>query len=95
MAVCALHRGMDCRRCTLQKYYGCEHNLPSPVDVMGYRVTRCARKLARPIDFVYVPLYGEWKKGVLPNPGGWLDQPMKYAAVMNALDGIMDKVEKE
>ena len=73
---------------------GCDHDVPS-YDVWGYRTKRCPVNFVDTVGMAWIQIYSEGKKGILPNAGGWLDQPMKYSAVINVLDGLMERVEKE
>jgi len=47
------------------------------------------------LDFTLIQLFAEHKNGILPNSGGWLDQPMKYGMAMNVIESLMEKVEKD
>ena len=97
MAVYATSKGINCQTCSpvMAQFLGCTKDLASPVDVWGYKVTRCACYLSTPFDYALIQIYGEWKKGCYPHAGGWFDQTMKFSAYMNTLEGLMQKVEKE
>lgn len=43
----------------------------------------------------YLNSYFEYTKGFLPNSGGWLDQPMKFAQAIKVIDGLVTEHEAE
>lgn len=63
--------------------------------IAGYQISRCPVRLTRSIDRAYLQFYGEWKKGVLPNAGGSLDQPMKFLQIMTLIDNVLIRLQKE
>lgn len=44
---------------------------------------------------IYIQAWADYKKGVLPNDGGSLDQPMKFFLLMNIIEGVMNKLEEQ
>lgn len=62
---------------------------------MGYRMTKCPLMFVTDTERIYINLWADYKKGILPNRGGWLDQPMKFYSIMNIVDGVMSKIDEE
>lgn len=42
-----------------------------------------------------VEIYMSYKKGFLPNAGGWLDQPMRFSSAMTVIENYSAKLQEE
>jgi len=45
-------------------------------------------------DTITLQAFKEYRAGYLPNPGGWLDQPMKFSALVGMVEGITIRLER-
>jgi hypothetical protein len=66
-----------------------------PRSILGYRATRCPLLYDQEKIKFYIWNYSNLEKGFLPNPGGSLDQPMKFWEVMGLIGRIFDLVRKD
>lgn len=46
-------------------------------------------------DKKVLQIWADYKKGILPNNGGGLHQPMKFYALMNIIEGVMSRMDEE
>ena len=67
---------------------GCEED--SPIEgvwkLKDWEFRRCPRKLVARASIEYLNAYLFFDKGYLPNPGGWLDQPLKFIQAMKIIE---------
>ena len=70
--------------------------MPNPVTLTGtdVQVRRCPSKEVTAIDNTRMEAFLMFEKGYLPNPEGWLNQPMKFSETMILIDLLMTKMEK-
>lgn len=98
MAVWCLFNDTSCQKCNeqIKELRGCEREI-SPVRLIGtdITVTRCPMSYITAKEELYLELYLQWEKGYLPNAGGWLDQPFKYAQAMILIDNLIGTFRKE
>lgn len=77
---------------------GCLEDLPKPVTIpalgQDIEIERCPRKYVDGPTLMMLAAYREYKNGFLPNPGGWLDQPMKFIQSMQIVDSVISKLEE-
>ena len=77
---------LDCKTCTKEQKLdrGCESE--SKVfgrwQIGGYTFRRCPLKIIDSSYFWYIRAYNFMEKGILPRPGGWLDQSNKFIEVI-------------
>jgi hypothetical protein len=59
---------------------GCVKDSPIPGawKIGNDEFSRCPRALVTEKSFEYLNAYFFFEKGYLPNPGGWMDQPVKF-----------------
>lgn len=43
----------------------------------------------------YIRTWSDYKKGILPNPGGGLNQPVKFYALMDNIEGVFNRIEED
>jgi hypothetical protein len=55
----------------------------------------CPAKYITPEVIFYLFGYQNWQKNILPNAGGWLDQPMKLFQGLLLIDRLVTKYEEE
>ena len=67
----------------------------SAINVAGYQITKCPLLYSKHIDKVYFQLAMDYRKGILPNAGGQLDQPWKFYMMMNIVESVITDLEKE
>ena len=96
LAVWSIRNGLDCQTCTpqLRAFRGHDEDTETRT-ILGYRVRRCPLLSMTPTHSAYLQAYSDYQKGILPNPGGALQQPMKFFSVMNLIDKIQDMIDKE
>jgi hypothetical protein len=73
---------------------GCNQDISS-VTIGGYSLTRCPLKYVTQLEWMYLDAYVYFAKGILPNAGGWLEQPVKFGMVMQIIDNFMNAQDKE
>lgn len=47
------------------------------------------------VDRIYIEAYFQYEKGLLPNPGGWLDQTCKFTIIMTFIGNLFAKHQEE
>jgi hypothetical protein len=57
--------------------------------------SRCPRSLITIKSIEYLNAYIFFEKGFLPNPGGWLDQPLKFIQAMRVIAAEVIKIKEE
>jgi len=57
--------------------------------------SRCPRSLITIKSIKYLNAYIFFEKGFLPNPGGWLDQPLKFIQAMRVIASEVIKIKEE
>lgn len=90
---------LDCRTCTdeLKIERGCEKDSP----IQGYwkvgdwEFGRCPLKIIKPEVFGYIYSYNMIEKGILPNRGGWLRQPVKLIEAVQFIQRVVNELEDE
>jgi hypothetical protein len=60
-----------------------------------WEFSRCPRSLVTIESIEYLNAYMFFAKGFLPNPGGWLDQPLKFIQAMRIIEQEMIKLRDE
>jgi hypothetical protein len=61
-----------------------------------WEFSRCPRSLVTIKSIEYLNAYIFFTKGFLPNPGGWLEQPLKFIQAMRLIEQEIIKLrEKE
>ena len=75
---------------------GCEEDSPIPDawDFDGYKVQRCPLKVLDPDIYKVIQAYNYFKRGMLPNVGGWRDQSSKFVEFMEIMEREIDKIRK-
>ena len=90
---------LDCRRCTpeLKIDYGCEKDsfIPGVWKLNEWEFQRCPLRLITSQSIEYIRAYKFFSKGYLPNPGGWLEQPVKFITAMEIIERELDKIDEE
>jgi hypothetical protein len=91
-----VHNGVSCQTCYGQrkKLNGCEVDV-APFRIEGYELTRCPLVHVTGGETDSMQAYLEYKNGFLPNDGGWLNQPMKFAQMINTIDKAIARMEKD
>jgi hypothetical protein len=57
--------------------------------------SRCPRGLVTATSIEYLNAYIFFKQGFLPNPGGWLEQPLKFIQAMRVIEQEVIKSKEE
>jgi len=96
LAVWAIVNGLDCRKCNsqLKKVRGCEGR-EEEIEIEGIKVNRCPMRMITGKTMAYIEAYHAYRSGFLPNPGGWLDQPIKFLEAMRVIEGAMERFGDE
>lgn len=97
MAVQVLNLNLDCQSCdeVLQKERGCTEKGIIPFVIEGEHHYRCPLKVVTPLSWEYISAYGLYKKSILPNGKGWLNESDKFLTAMRIVDSEVSKIEAE
>jgi hypothetical protein len=91
--------GLDCQKCSaaLKLERGCETDvsIPGMWKIGNDEFSRCPRSLVTTKSIEYLNAYIYFKQGFLPNPGGWLDQPLKFIQAMRIIETEVMKLKEE
>ena len=93
--------GINCHSCPVfyQKRRGCLNEIPAyslpGLGIDNAVLTWCPRKYTGGLTMLILGAYREYKSGFLPNPGGWLDQPMKFTGAMAVIDTAIARMEEQ
>lgn len=95
MAIWADANGVDCQHCNsqLKRVRGCDGGIQAEIE--GFPIDRCPVKMRTPQSAVYIRAHGEYQRGFLPNPGGWLQQPMKFSEAIGVVEQYRQKFKPE
>lgn len=61
----------------------------------GEAFRKCPRYLVTEQSAEYIRLYGHYKNGFLPFPGGILGQPALFVEMMEIIDGEVNKKDED
>ncbi|MBI5872992.1 MAG: hypothetical protein HZB36_02480 [Candidatus Omnitrophica bacterium] len=90
---------LDCRKCSpIQKEErGCVKNstIQDAWKLDNWVFQRCPLKLVTEKSFKYIEAYNFYKGGFLPNPGSWMEQPVKFIEAVSFIQGLINKEGKE
>lgn len=77
----------------LRKMYGCDEPLPESRNYLGYAFNRCPCFYVQDQAWLHevFAVYNWLKKGFLPYPGTWLDQPNVIIELCEWIDMLLDK----
>jgi len=96
-----LAKSHDCQTAgpLIRSQLGCDEPLLKELSfsVDGIFIDRCPAFYLKNSNFAYeaLEMHGWREKGILPFPGGYLDQPNKYVETMNYLDYLFSlKLER-
>lgn len=90
---------LDCQACSdaLKTERGCDED--SPIEgvwkLKDWEFRRCPRKIVTRISIEYLNAYLFYEKGYLPNPGGWLEQPLKFIQVVRIIEREAAKLRED
>jgi hypothetical protein len=92
LAIWSQFNDLDCRKCNSQikKIRGCVEK-GKEVEIEGFKIDRCPLALSNELTAVYLDLFFYFRNGFLPNPYGWLKQPMKLCSVLIFMENLIDK----
>lgn len=68
---------------------------PRPQTIEGIDVTKCPMLYADAGAMEMIRAYSMFEQGILPNAGGWLDQPIKFVQAMTIIGNQVDKMREE
>lgn len=89
----------DCKRCDarLREEFGCQ--APSPIPQFRYpdgeEVYRCPMRVVSPQAMSIVGAHAFAQLGLLPEPGGVLDQPAGFLRALAVVGSAMAKAQEE
>ncbi len=90
---------LDCHKCSdaQKQERGCEADsqIPGMWKIGDDEISRCPRGLVTIKTIEYLNAYIFFKQGFLPNPGGWLDQPLKFIQAMRVIEAEVMKLKEE
>lgn len=92
----------QCSKCVIkasleirEKRKGCTGKLGFKADSEGFTYTRCPGNFYNPAYGQLVDVHRMFRKGVLANTGGLLDQSAKYIDAMNLIENLINQKELE
>lgn len=65
------------------------------IKILGYEAVGCPARYLSMLAYEYMACYANWQRGMLPNSGGWLDQPMKLTQAIDIVASVVGKIEEE
>jgi hypothetical protein len=65
-----------------------------PYRVEGYQITRCPM-IWLTYEFELLDIFRDHEKGILPNAGGGLDQPMKFSQIIAIIGNVSQELENK
>lgn len=74
---------------------GCTEDAAEPFEIEGFALARCPLTYVGAAEHLRLEAFAEYKAGYLPGSGGWLDQPMKFSAIMRLIDRYVEKYKEE
>ena len=75
--------------------FGCESKTTFLWTVGKYKLDRCPIvSITDARIFNYITAYNRYNKGFLPNEGGWLEQPYKFIAIIDIIEGEQVKIDE-
>ena len=90
---------LDCRTCTrVQKLErGCIQDslIPEAWELDDWKFSRCPKKVVTRQSYEFILAYNFYKGGFLPNPGGWMQQPVKFIEAVMLIDGMEGEDKKK
>ncbi len=90
---------LDCRKCSdaQKEERGCEADsvIPGMWKLNDWEFSRCPKSLVTIKSIEYLNAYIFFEKGFLPNPGGWLNQPLKFIQVIRVIEAEIAKIKEE
>lgn len=51
-------------------------------------------KYAGEKEFGFIKAFGHYKNGLLPNAGGWLEQPAEYIEAMEIIENVIERIKE-
>lgn len=100
LAVAVSSLGLNCRDCSknkdLQKHRGCINPTERIQYIFdGKEMYRCPAKFIMPEVKLYIEMYSQYKKGLLPFRGTVSEQPIKLMDIFDILESAEANAEKE
>jgi len=88
---------MNCRNCLSGKKTQCEFEIPGQEtwELNGEEYQGCPFKIVTRQSADFIRAFNFYGLGVLPNPGGWLDQPAKMLDAFEVIGKEIRKIEAE
>lgn len=86
---------INCHKCNsqLRRFRGCTEDV-TPRNIAGLVITRCPLTYLTDMETDRLQAFKAHQNGYLPNGGGWLDQPMKYAQIIGIIDNEVTQAEE-
>lgn len=97
MAVWSYANGLDCRACNkqLQDFRGCVKDAARQYEIEGTILNRCPLRVLDERSVIMLEFYMAYKKGFLPNAGGWLDQTVRFSRSVAVIEDYSGKLQEE
>lgn len=94
MAIYCQYEGINCLSCTegLKKARGCYSEVNC--SLAGIETNRCPRKFVTMKEIFRIQAYSQYKRGFLPNPGTWQDQPQKFFDFCTIIENVLSDIEE-
>ena len=63
--------------------------------IEGIEIKRCPLTYLSQTEIDRLSIYKGFKAGFLPNAGGWIDQPMKFANIVGIIESELKRLEDQ
>ncbi len=70
-------------------YKNKDHPIKGRWQIDEYEFNRCPHESIDKDIFIWIRAFNLFKAGILPNTGGWLNQPNKYIEIMNFIENVI------
>lgn len=98
MAIAVSQWDLDCRKCTPEQKadhgFCSDSPIPKKWQIGDWTFQRCPLTLVTQQSVEYLNAYPDYKKGVLPNGPGWMDETEKFMQAMRIIDREVKLMEK-
>ena len=64
-------------------------------EIEGTVLKRCPLRVLDERSVAMIEIYMSFKKGFLPNAGGWLDQTVRFSRAMSVIEDYSAKLQEE
>ena len=97
MAVEIIQIDLDCQKCNerLKQERGCNGKALVAWYINDVQYRQCPIKLITPLSWEYIRAYSLYKKDIMPNGSGWINESSKYLDAMVVIENELSRIEVE